>query len=50
MDYDCYDEPVMDNPNLYVTLTESIESGYILAQDGSLIISQNSNDNFYYGE
>lgn len=50
MDYDCYDEPVMDNPNLYVTLTESVPSGYITTQDGSPILSQNSSDTFYYGE
>jgi hypothetical protein len=44
---DC--DPVIDNPNLYVTLTESVDSGYLLAEDGALLLTQNA-DNLYHGQ
>lgn len=45
-----WDDLQMKNPNLYVTLADSVESGYILAEDGSLILAENNADIFYYGE
>lgn len=44
------EDRVMKNPNLYVTLTASIESGYILAESGALILSESAVNTFYYGQ
>jgi len=41
---------VMKNPNLYITLAESVESGYILAESDATILSENGLDTLYYGE
>lgn len=51
MDYeeDCLDEFPMRNPNLYVTFTDSIESGYILAETGGTISSESNADIISYG-
>lgn len=39
----------MSNPNLFVTLAESVESGYILAENGDTILSENMLDTISYG-
>ena len=35
MQDDCF---IMKNPNLYITLTESDHNGYLLQEDGRLIL------------
>lgn len=34
------DDYEMDNPNLYVTLTASEQNGYLLQEDGRLILTE----------
>ena len=46
---DLLDMPMV-NPNLYVTLTESVANGYIMGEDGTIIFSENGLDTLYYGE
>lgn len=44
---DCFPQK---NPNLYVTLADSVVSGYILAESGATILSESGVDTLYYGE
>jgi len=41
------DEFVMKNPNLYIELAESGQNGYLLREDGGLILQENNNELFY---
>lgn len=41
------DEFVMKNPNLYIELAESEQNGYLLREDGGLILQENNDEIFY---
>lgn len=43
--YDEQCDEVMKNPNLYVELATSGQGGYLLAEDGSLLLTE-AGDNF----
>jgi hypothetical protein len=42
-----FDEMIMKNPNLYIELEESEQNGYLLQEDGRLLLTQNNNELFY---
>lgn len=47
MDYDDFQQK---NPNLYLTLAESVESGYILAENGNTLLTESFADILSYGQ
>lgn len=42
-----YDEIIMKNPNLYVELAESEQNGYLLQEDGRLLLLENALEMYY---
>lgn len=40
------DEYPQKNPNLYITLAETVSGGYLLREDGGLILLETSNPLF----